>query len=586
LSHGRGTGDAHATVCNPLDLSYRLQDVGRGRGRRVYREAADPSVVLFRDRYYLFPSMSGGFWHSVDLVGWEFVSVPILPFADYAPDVHEVDGRLVVCASKAVGVCHFYRCADPLSETWERIEGDTAFWDPALFQDDDGRLYLYEGCSNRRPIRGVELDRQTFRRIGRPVDLIASHPQRHGWERPGEDWDPTRHKVSGLMRLLGTGPFIEGAWVTKHEGRYYLQYSAPGTEYNTYADGYYLGDSPLGPFRYSAASPFSSKPGGFITGAGHGSTLQDRHGNWWHFATMRISVHHSMERRIGVFPAGFDADGVLFSNQEFGDYPLEIPSEPRNPWSLTGRWMLLSSRRPVKASSAAPGKAAENAVDEDIRTWWQAAGDGSDEWLAVELPEGATVHAVQVNLGDTGIDPPSAPRRERSGFPTKRAIRTDAFVHCTVETSVDGNTWEPLHDASADGSGRTHLYVALEKPRVLRYVRVTGHAQPFGAPLSVTGLRVFGIGSGEPPARVTPEVTRIDALTARVAWIPAPGARGHTVRYGLSPDKLYHCWQVYDAANLDVGSLNAGHSYWFAVDSFNENGLTRGVPVQVSAIEA
>ena len=86
---------------------------------------------------------------------------------------------------------------------------------------------------------------------------------------------------------FGAPQDIEGAYVNKVDGRYYLQYAGPGTQFNTYADGCYVGDGPLGPFEYDPHSPFSSKPGGFITGAGHGSTFQDRHGNWWHVATMR-----------------------------------------------------------------------------------------------------------------------------------------------------------------------------------------------------------------------------------------------------------------------------------------------------------
>ena len=29
--------------------------------------------------------------------------------------------------------------------------------------------------------------------------------------------------------------------------------------------------------------------------------------------------------RIGLFPAGFDDDGVLFCNQNFADYPMVVP---------------------------------------------------------------------------------------------------------------------------------------------------------------------------------------------------------------------------------------------------------------------
>ena len=34
-------------------------------------------------------------------------------------------------------------------------------------------------------------------------------------------------------------PFIEGPWMDKYNGKYYLQYACPGAEYNVYADGVY-----------------------------------------------------------------------------------------------------------------------------------------------------------------------------------------------------------------------------------------------------------------------------------------------------------------------------------------------------------
>lgn len=61
-----------------------------------------------------------------------------------------------------------------------------------------------------------------------------------------------------------------------------------------------------------------------MTGAGHGSTIADKYGNYWHASTMRISVNHDFERRVGLFPAGFDKDGVLYCNQNFADYPHEF----------------------------------------------------------------------------------------------------------------------------------------------------------------------------------------------------------------------------------------------------------------------
>ena len=49
---------------------------------------------------------------------------------------------------------------------------------------------------------------------------------RYGWQRFGEHMDNTF-----------LDPFIEGAWMTKHNGKYYFQYGAPGTEMSGYSDG-------------------------------------------------------------------------------------------------------------------------------------------------------------------------------------------------------------------------------------------------------------------------------------------------------------------------------------------------------------
>ena len=130
--------------------------------------------------------------------------------------------------------------------------------------------------------------------------------------------------------------------MTKHDGTYYLQYAGPGTEYNVYGDGVYESDSPLGPFRLAKNNPYSYKPGGFLRGAGHGSTMEDRYGNWWHTATMQISKNHDMERRVGIWRAGFDKDGVLFCNQQFGDWPMAVEQAKEGPMGKTGVDIYLS----------------------------------------------------------------------------------------------------------------------------------------------------------------------------------------------------------------------------------------------------
>jgi hypothetical protein len=164
----------------------------------------------------------------------------------------------------------------------------------------------------------VEVDPHNgFNNKGPVKELFFIYPNEHGWERFGEN----------NMDTL-TSPYVEGSWMTKHNGKYYLQYAAPGTEWNVYADGVYVSEHLLGPFTYQPSNPFSYKPGGYIRGAGHGSTMQDKYGNYWHVATMQISVKYKFERRIGLFPAGFDNEGQLYCITAFGDYPQRILPGP------------------------------------------------------------------------------------------------------------------------------------------------------------------------------------------------------------------------------------------------------------------
>lgn len=576
------TSPSPSAICNPLDIAYRFQDLRPlGDERSVHREAADPSVVRFQGRYYLFASMSGGFWHSEDLTTWHYKATAKLPPMDYAPDVREIDGALYISASRTTD-SPFFRSENPLEDDFTEVSTGFPFWDPHLFQDDDGKAYFYWGCSNKEPITGAQIDPRTMDIVGEAVPLISGDPDRHGWEQIGEDYikkEPTTEREKLIAQHVGDPPFIEGAWMTRRDGTYYLQYAGPGTEWNTYADGYYTAEGPLGPFTYSPHSPFSSKPGGFITGAGHGSTFQDEHGNWWHASTMRISVHHQFERRIGIFPAGFDDDGVLFCNQNFGDYPMIVPNRRIDPWteSFAG-WMLQSFRADATASSSLPGHEAALTVDEDIRTWWVANESEPGEWLQLDLREERTIHAIQVNFADHDLAKFAPERSDGQQFPFEnRAIHPGLQpTEFHIATSTDGRTWETAVDNQESGAETPHAFEVLESPKRARYVRFTAGRMPFGAAVAVSGLRVFGVGDGEAPHHVTPEATPVDDLTAWIQWPHSDTAQGYNIRYGISPDKLYHSWLVYEQTNLKLPNLNAGCNYWVAVDAFNENGITPG----------
>lgn len=301
--------------------------------------------------------------------------------------------------------------------------------------------------------------------------------------------------------------------------------------------------------------------------------VADKYGNYWHASTMRISVNHDFERRVGLFPAGFDKDGVLYCNQNFADYPHEIPAGKFNAASQQPKWMLLSYRKAVTASSTAEGSDTAYAVDEDCRRWWSAGSDQPGEWLCVDLGRDCDVRAVQVNLADEALAVDFPADSYGDDRKTRHIETRPQISHYTVETSLDGKVWTLREDVARECSNGYYEYADGIRAR---YVRVTGGELPYGQTLRVSGLRVFGDVEGDRPAQADAKAVRVDALDGKISWQHIENAQGCNVRYGIAPDKLYQSWLVYDADEVTLSTLMAGQTYYVCVDSFNENGITTG----------
>ena len=592
--------------CNPINVNYRYQFNADPRlhGKlQICREAADPSMICFRGRYYIFASMTLGVWVSDDLANWENHRLPQeLPLYDYAPDVRVLGEWVYFCASNRDRNCDRWRTKDILNGPYERIEGSFSYWDPNLFSDDDGRVYFYWGCSNQTPIYGVELDPDTMEPIGEKKELVFGDPYANGYERIGENNStlPASEEeieagyrafvansavpeeqlppdVKHLIRgMFSKRPYIEGAWMDKHNGKYYLQYACPGAQYNTYSDGVYVGDTPLGPFVLAENNPYSYKPGGFLPGAGHGSTMEDRHGNLWHTSTMRISVNHDFERRCGLWPAGFDADGELFCNQRYGDWPMALEGDPwRDP-----AWMLLSVGKEATASSFVPGHEPSMATEENVRTWWRAASNSSDEWLCADLGCVYDIHAVQINFADDQISIP-CPGEIRPGSQARYIEEADHFTQWKLEGSTDGESWFVIEDKSEAQTDLSHDLIIREEGFAARYLRLSEMAVPYGQNPCVSGLRAFGLGRGEKPAVPQFTAVRANDLDMLVGIKPQDSALGYNILFGSSPEKLYHSCMVFAAGEHRLGALIKGREYYVRVDAFNENGITEGKCVKL-----
>ena len=556
-------GSLHAqyrttTYCNPLNLDYTYMIYNSSKDIS-YRSGADPAVVEFRGEYYMFVTRSWGYWHSKDLLNWDFITPEKWYFEGCnAPAAHNYkDSVLYVCGNPSGAMSILYT-DNPKRGDWKAVPSVLHdLQDPALFIDDDERAYMYWGSSNRWPIRGKELDmKNKFLPIAKkPDSLLFLRPDIHGWERFGEN------HTSDIK------PFIEGAWMTKHNGKYYLQYAAPGTQFNVYGDGVYVGKSPLGPFQYAAHNPFCYKPGGFATGAGHGSTVCGPGGIYWHFGTIHLSINYKFERRLCMFPTFFDEDGVMYSDTYFGDYPHYSPDQVSRQTTSGGfrGWMLLSYGKPVKASSQLESYPVENVTDENLKTFWVAGKNDDKQWVEIDLEEVSDVYALQLNFFDY----------EETGFWGRMPNLRQRYL---VEASVDGARWRVLVDYRNSFRDAPHNYIELDQPIEARYIRYRHHYVP-GKNLAMGDIRVFGLGRGKKPATVKgfTVVREADERNARISWKSVKGAQGYNVLWGVAPDKLYSSWMVYGDNSLDLRALTVGQKYYFAIESFNENGISQRV---------
>lgn len=560
------------TYCNPINLDYGYTPFKVFSKEGKHRTTADPVIVNFKKNYFLFSTNQEGYWWSDNMINWNFIYRKFLLDDKYihdlnAPGVFAMKDTLYVQGSTHLKDFPIWKSGNPIKDDWS-IAVDTlnvGAWDPGyLYDKEKDKLYLYWGSSNEYPLMGTELDTKTLQSDGFVKPLISLKPQDHGWERFGEYNDNTFLK-----------PFLEGAEVTKYNNKYYLQYGAPATEFSGYADGVYVSDNPLGGYQYQSHNPFSYKPGGFARGAGHGSTYQDNFGNWWHTSTIILGVKNNFERRIGIWPAGFDKDDVMYCNTAYGDYPTYSPQNNANHIKglFTG-WMLLNYNKPVQVSSTLGGYQANNANDEDMKSYWSAKTREKGEWIQTDLGEISTINAIQINYADQDVE-----------FLGKTLGK---FHQYKIYSSNDGESWNTLIDKSKNKTDVPHDYIELKTPIKARYLKLENIVIPTGK-FAISGFRVFGKGSSEKPSKVENLVVlRADPnkdgerRSAWIKWKQNSNADGCVIYFGKSPDKLYGSIMVYGQNDYFFTGMDRTDAYYFQIEAFNNNGISDKSPIIIS----
>ena len=244
----------------------------------------DPFVLQDGDTYYLYatsnPVVNRGFyvWTSKNLVQWEHHWLAFDNTLEgnewgqgdfWAPEVIKLgstyymvysasapDGKKKLALAKSdnpLGPFKNYK-APLLDSSLACIDGD-------FFLDDDGKLYLYyvKDCSeniiNGKHVSQIYVQQvmpYSFYLIGDPV--LCLQPSQ-SWEHPGADWQ-----------------WNEGPYALKHDGTYYLMYSANYFASPDYSIGYATAESPMGPWTKSTANPILKSDLSIgVSGPGHNS---------------------------------------------------------------------------------------------------------------------------------------------------------------------------------------------------------------------------------------------------------------------------------------------------------------------------
>ena len=562
------------TYCNPINIDYGYTPIPNFSEWGRHRATADPVIVNYKGDYYLFSTNQWGYWWSSDMLKWNFVSKKFLrPWntGTYdelcAPGVGIIGDTMIVFGSTYTSKFSIWMSTDPKNNVWKPLVDsfEIGGWDPSFFTDDDGRLYMYNGSSNKYPMYGIELNRKTMQPIGTRKEMYLLEPWRFGWQRFGEHMDNTF-----------LDPFIEGSHMTKYKNKYYLQYGAPGTEFSGYADGLLVGDNPLGPFT-AQSDPLSFKLGGYVRGAGHGATFIDNYNQYWHVSTTVVSVKNTFERRLCIWPTGFDKDDQMWCNTTFGDYPHYIPDErfTSNQYEVNGKspyftgWMLLNYNKPVQVSSTLGGYHPNHAVDELMKTYWSASSSNAGEYFQSDLGKVSTVNAVQINYADQDV------ADDRLGK------RTDQYHQYKLYHSLDGKKWKLLHDKSKNTTDVPHDYIELSTPVQARYIKLENIHMPTGK-FALSGFRVFGNGNGEKPDSVKQFIvlrTEKDKRSAFIKWSPVDDAFAYNIYYGTDPDKLYTSIMVHSNNEYWLKTMDSQKTYYFTIESINENGVSKRYPV-------
>lgn len=233
---------------------------------------ADPTVFPHNGAYYLYGTVEGasgnGFiaFTSPDLKHWQrlhandgYALKKGKAFGSsgfWAPQVFRYNDKFYMAyvANENIAIAESGSPQGPFTQNvLQPLRASVKQIDPFVFIDGDGKKYLYH----------VRLTAGNKIFVAQMTDDLSSIlPETlHECITATDEWENTAR---------ASWPVTEGPSVLKHNGLYYLFYTANDFRNPDYAVGYATSNSPLGPWKKYSGNPVISKKLWNINGTGHG----------------------------------------------------------------------------------------------------------------------------------------------------------------------------------------------------------------------------------------------------------------------------------------------------------------------------
>lgn len=391
-------------------------------------EAGDPAIlrkptgeaVSYKEHYYLYFTGSTPNDHSFvcrstrDFSHWKDEGVVFdgkgtwARSAYWAPEAYEIDGKYYLFFSAQnsdlpwtqeehfnIGVAVAEKPTGPFKLLMDRpiFKPGYPIIDANLFIDDDKTPYLtYSRCCYQHPVQselaelakkngwfdkieeswvyGIELKPDFTGVVGEPVLLLRPPVKLDDKQAEWESRSVTTREVNRR--------WTEGSTLFKHQGKYYLMYSANSFTGDNYAVGYATSNAPLGPYTKAENNPVLEKNtqvGGRVRGTGHNNIFfsPDR-------KEMYCVYHARTEgntRRLFIDRMSIDANGVL-----------QVDGPTATPQAVPG-WSVSSKRE-----HASRTEGIHNPIIKDKADPWIVKDGDRYLWCFTENDRGIAIYTT------------------------------------------------------------------------------------------------------------------------------------------------------------------------------------------------